>query len=340
MWPYVLLGLVLLGATHKSEEIIDCDNLKTVSDIPPEDMLKSMLDALIGLKNIKKQVSDLVNFVKVQKMKKDRNIKCCPISLHMVFSGNPGTGKTVVARILSQYFYRIGLCKNNVFIEADRSCIVRKYIGHTEARMKELFAKAKGGVIFIDEAYALAMSDDCERDFGHEAINTMVKLLEDERDNTIVIVAGYTDKMSMFLKSNPGLSSRFPFRLAFDDYSAKELYQIFCFMAAEYNLTVSGKCENLFFKVLKMLNTSTEEFGNARGVRNILDKILLLQANRVAGLVNPTNKELIEIKPTDFELLLDAPIQTDKVRKIGFEANKKLTTVPAPKKTLRKKVPS
>jgi hypothetical protein len=206
--------------------------------------------------------------------------------------------------------------------------------------MKELFAKAKGGVLFIDEAYALVKSDDCERDFGQEAINTMVKLLEDERDNTVVIVAGYADKMSTFLKSNPGLSSRFPFHIVFEDYSAEELYQIFCFMAAENNLMVSNKCENIFFRVLEKLNISAEGFGNARGVRNIVDKILLLQANRVAEIANPTNEDLIEIKPADLELLLDSPVQTDKVRKIGFEANNKTIPMPAPKKTLRKKVAS
>lgn len=335
MWKYVLLGLVILGAAHNNnEETTGClDNGTLQISDTPEELLKAKLDALIGLKNVKKQVNDLVNFVKVQKLKKERNLPCFPISLHMVFSGNPGTGKTIVARILSQYFYRIGLCKKQVFIEVDRACIVQKYIGHTEARVKELFDKARGGVLFIDEAYALVT--DSDKDFGQRAIDTIVKLLEDDKDETIVIVAGYPDKMTAFLDSNPGLKSRFPFRIAFEDYDEKELYQIFCHMANEYNLRASKQCEKLFYDLLKKHDVCAEAFGNARGVRNIFEKAVLIQANRVAGMTSPTNEDLINITPDDLKCLLDIPVQAKIERKIGFEANMQLINNTAQKSASR-----
>lgn len=327
MWRYLFLGLAMfmIGRKSDSKELDNynksdskiCEPIR--SNDTPEEMLNKQLDSLIGLKNVKKQVYNLINFVKVQQMKKDRNLKCSPISLHMAFSGNPGTGKTIVARILSQHFYRIGLCKTNAFIEVDRSSIVQQYIGHTEKRVNELFDKASGGVLFIDEVHALSQSDELGKDFGLKAIDTMVKLMEDRRNEVIVIVAGYPNKLPLFFKSNPGLNSRFPFRISFEDYSDKELYSIFCFMANTENLKISKKCKKVFYQVLKKSKASIEEFGNARGVRNIFEKVMLLQANRVAKIIGPTDEELFKIEPDDLKCLLDVQLGTEDEKIIGFK---------------------
>jgi ATP-dependent Zn protease len=172
------------------------------------------LHDLVGLENVKQEVEKLIDMVKIRQLRKERGLEITPKTLHMVFTGNPGTGKTTVARILAEVFKDIGLLTKGHLIETDRSDIVEKYVGHTSKKMQELVESAKGGILFIDEAYALA-KDDNDKDFGKEAIDSLVKMMEDNREDLVVIVAGYPTEMEKFLSSNSGLKSRFPYNIHF-----------------------------------------------------------------------------------------------------------------------------
>lgn len=237
------------------------------------------LDALIGLQDVKNQVRTMVNVLKVRKRCEELDVKRPAISLHMVFTGNPGTGKTTVARVLGKIYREAGLLSKGHFVEASRAELVDKYVGHTAIKVKEIFEKAKGGILFIDEAYALTSEGDS---FGQEAVETLLKLMEDNRDDIAVIVAGYPALMQDFLESNPGLRSRFPFVVEFPNYSGEELTRIFKCFCEENDIVASRE-------VLKAVNAHFENeaskkqrnFGNARAVRNYFEKMIMNQANRL-----------------------------------------------------------
>ena len=193
------------------------------------------LDALVGLAPVKAEVKLVTNLLRVEKIRKERGLPVVEHSRHLVFTGNPGTGKTTVARLLAQIYRTLGVVEKGHLVETDRSGLVAGYVGQTALKVKEVFTSALGGVLLVDEAHALARGN--ERDFGHEAIDMMVKLMEDHRDEVVLIVAGYPDEMAVFLDANPGLRSRFPKTIYFDDYTDDELQRIFDGMCARNHYT-------------------------------------------------------------------------------------------------------
>ena len=256
---------------------------------PEEDPMET-LDKLIGLKTIKHDVRELTDFVRIQKMRKDDGLRSVPVSLHLVFTGNPGTGKTTVARILAKLYQQIGVLSKGQLVEVDRSGLVAGYVGQTAIKTQEQIQKALGGVLFIDEAYSLAQKDDA---FGQEAIDTILKAMEDHRDEFIVVVAGYTDLMQKFLDSNPGLRSRFNKFINFPDYTVDELTQIFSFTAAKNGYKADNDAL-AWVKEYYHAKTARREanFANARDVRNLFEKAVTAQANRLADKKDASREDL------------------------------------------------
>lgn len=256
------------------------------------------LNALIGLEAVKKDVDSLVNLVKVRTLRKERGLKCPDLSLHLVFSGNPGTGKTTVARIIGKIFSALGLLSKGHLVEVDRSGLVAGYVGQTAIKTQEVIQKALGGVLFIDEAYSLA-PENADKDFGQEAIDTILKAMEDHRDDLVVIVAGYTDLMDRFIHSNPGLESRFNRFLLFEDYTPDEMLDIFKMQCKKGCYQLSDGVEELVRDYITEENGDPETFGNARGVRNIFEHILVAQNNRLAAMETVTKEDLMTLTQDD-----------------------------------------
>ncbi|MBR1985546.1 MAG: AAA family ATPase [Mogibacterium sp.] len=275
---------------------------KTPGDEPeepkePEKSGMEELNELIGLKTVKHDVEELVGLAKVRKMREEKGMKAVPMSLHLVFSGNPGTGKTTVARILGKLYKEIGILSTGQMIETDRSGLVAGYVGQTAIKTQKKIQEAMGGVLFIDEAYTLNQKDE---NFGQEAIDTILKAMEDHRDEFVVIVAGYTQLMKEFIESNPGLKSRFNKFFEFPDYTVDELQQIFELQCKKYQYKLTDEADAAVREeIIRLEEAKGENFANAREVRNLFEKIITNQAARVSELEDVDEETLSTITIDD-----------------------------------------
>jgi len=271
---------------------------------PPEDLndLLKELDSLIGLESIKRDVHSLINLMKVRKLRQDAGLPVTPMSLHMVFTGNPGTGKTTIARLLARLYRSIGVLSTGQMVEVDRSGLVAGYVGQTALKTAEAIKRAMGGVLFIDEAYSLAPEGAGGNDFGREAVEVLLKSMEDNRADMVVIAAGYDEPMQDFIRSNPGLESRFGKYFHFEDYNGEELWLIFKSMCDENKYEPDGEAEAFARQMFtEMYQTRDENFGNARDVRNIFEKAVSRHSDRVAALEKPTREDLITFRECDLK---------------------------------------
>lgn len=258
------------------------------------------LDALVGLSEIKELVHEVTAYAEIRRHRRREGLAVEPMSLHMLFFGNPGTGKTTVARLLGKLLCEMGLLPRGHLVEVERADLVGEYVGHTAQKTRQQVRKALGGLLFVDEAYALARGG--ERDFGKEAIDTLVKAMEDYKDEFILILAGYPAEMERFVEANPGLSSRLPIHLRFPDYSLRELSAIADRMvvARQYALA-SGAREALYGILLRLQSQGGEAAqGNARTVRNLVERAMRLQARRLYRAGNFTREGLMELAAVDF----------------------------------------
>ena len=269
--------------------------------------LKAELNSYIGLDHIKSEVNSLINWIGIMKARKQEGLPVPDMSLHMVFSGNPGTGKTMIARLMARIYKCLGILSKGHLVEVDRSGLVAGYIGQTAIKTQEVISKALGGVLFIDEAYAL--SNKGENDYGQEAIDTLLKAMEDHREDFIVIVAGYTELMQRFISSNPGLESRFNRFMHFPDYTVEELVGIFDMRCGKSAYTLSEDARKILPKILEEKNKDPKSFGNGRGVRNLFEHAISNQADRLSqDMENLTKEKLMQITSED---LMNAASESD-----------------------------
>lgn len=258
----------------------------------------SQLNSLVGLSDVKQLVHEIKAFVEIQQRRAREGLTNEPLVLHMVFRGNPGTGKTTVARILGSIFKGLGVLSKGHLIEVERADLVGEYIGHTAIKTREHVKRALGGILFVDEAYSLARGGN--KDFGKESIDCLVKLMEDYRDDLVLILAGYRDEMEFFLRSNPGLKSRFPIHIDFPDYSLEQLLDIANLFLVTRDYCLSAAAREELCRQLRLAQTM-QHSGNARLVRNIIERAIRRQAVRLAGNRNLTRHELMMIEPVDLK---------------------------------------
>lgn len=282
------------AAVGKPDEQAEVE-LEDVRDI---DELLEELDALIGLDSVKEEVKLVTALLKVQKLREERGLPVPDSSRHLIFVGNPGTGKTTVARLLAQIYRSLGVVDKGHLVETDRSGMVAGFVGQTATKVNELFDRADQGVLLVDEAYSLTRGG--EKDFGREAIDTMVKLVEDRRDSVVVVLAGYPDEMADLVEANPGMKSRFPRTIRFDDYDDDELLKIFSLISGsqEYHLDESGEEAVLGFFAKQ---DRGQGFGNGRTARNLFEASVSRHAVRMVEIDDPTNDELMTLTNEDIE---------------------------------------
>ena len=280
-------------------------NGKTTSDAKPQEVPKEKLEDLlaelngyIGLDTVKEEIDTLVHWIQMQQLRKEHDLPTSDLSLHMVFSGNPGTGKTTIARFLSKIFHSLGILSRGQLVEVDRGDLVAGYVGQTAIKTKDCINKAMGGVLFIDEAYAL--TNRGENDYGAEAVDTLLKAMEDHRDDLIVIVAGYIEPMEKFLHSNPGLESRFNRFIDFPDYTLDELMGIFDMRMNKAGYTMGDEARAALRQKIDIERVDVKGFGNARGVRNLFETIIARQADRLGETEGEITRDmLMELTVTD-----------------------------------------
>lgn len=298
---------------EEKKEVLNADSQGDVKNdiedagIDPDtinlEKLMEELNSLTGMQSVKREVNNLVNLLKVCELRRKKGLKVPPTTNHLVFLGNPGTGKTTVARILSKIYHNLGILSKGHLVEVDRSGLVAGYMGQTGEKVMEVVEKAKGGVLFIDEAYALSANKQ-DGDFGQEAIDILNKAMEDFRDDLIVIAAGYHDEMQSFLDANPGLRSRFNRTIEFPNYSADELIEIIINRAKRLDYTFDDEAISFITdKFKKTLISPPHNFGNARSVRNYLERAISNQANRLVTDMDINEDELMTIKLADVENL-------------------------------------
>jgi AAA+ superfamily predicted ATPase len=261
----------------------------------------TQLKSLIGLESVKEEIETLTNFIKIQQTRESKGLKTSSVSYHCVFTGNPGTGKTTVARIVADIYKNLGILGKGHLVETDRSGLVAEYVGQTAAKTNKIIDTALDGVLFIDEAYSLISKND--NDYGKEAIATLLKRMEDNRDRLIVILAGYSKEMQDFIDSNPGLQSRFNRYIEFPDYSAEELFQVFKMNAKQFDYKIAKEAKMPLKEYFaKRVANKDKNFGNARFVRNLFEKTIERQANRLSQEVDLTKEKLSEISPIDIPM--------------------------------------
>ena len=284
--------------TQKTEQVEKKDSV--IVNEPLEGDPYKELDELIGLNSVKKEVRSLANFVKLQKQREAQGLKTAKVSYHLVFYGSPGTGKTTVARIVGRIYKDLGVLKKGHTVETDRAGLVGEYVGKTGPKTDTVIMKALDGVLFIDEAYSLVPEDGGGSDYGQEAISTILKRMEDYRDRLVVIVAGYKDEMQRFIDSNPGLQSRFNRYIDFPDYTGQELTEIFKMYMKKNQYTLNDSTEAYLRTRFEIaVEKKDRNFGNARFARNVFEKSIQAQANRLAGQTNLSKDELTEIVISD-----------------------------------------
>lgn len=270
------------------------DDTKTLQELLDE------LDTLIGLEKVKNKVQDLIVYQKVQRLRSEKNLHSAKNTLHLAFTGNPGTGKTTVARIVGRIYKRIGLLSKGHFVEVSRTDLIAGYQGQTALKVKKVIEQAKGGVLFIDEAYSITENDHSDS-YGRECLTELTKALEDYRDDLVVIVAGYTEPMNKFFESNPGLKSRFNTFIEFDDYNSVEMDNILFSMCQSNDYVLDDEAKNkihLYFE--QQIASKDENFANGRLARNLYDDLAMNHARRVIKVDNPNSADLSTIKAEDF----------------------------------------
>ena len=311
----ILMIIVILIGIYADEEGTD-DDKATPTEQKDSTMVKrdsvvvteplqgdpyQELDELIGLVQVKEEVHSLANFVKLQKQREKQGLKTPKMSYHLVFTGSPGTGKTTVARIVARIYKDLGVLKKGHTVETDRSGLVANYVGQTATKTNAIVDSALNGVLFIDEAYALVPQNPSQ-DYGQEAISTLLKRMEDDRDKLVVIIAGYTNEMKRFIDSNPGLQSRFSRYINFPDYTSAELTDIFKMYMRKNQYTMSSEAEEYLKKRFDdVVAHKTRNFGNARYARNVFEKSIQQQANRLAGEKNLSKEQLTELLIEDLQ---------------------------------------
>ena len=288
-----------INTASKGNDCMEHATMSTPDNKTLEEPLKE-LDGLVGLEEVKKDVHSLMNFIKVANIRKSKGLKVPTISYHLVFTGNPGTGKTTIARLVAQLYYKMGILAKGQLVETDRSALVAGYLGQTAIKTQKVIQEALGGVLFIDEAYSLA--GEGEDSYGKEAIETLLKGMEDHRDDLVVIVAGYDELMHKFIDSNPGLRSRFNKFFHFPDYEGDDLLKIFEQFCSNNGYCISDEVSaKLLEQFHAMYETRQEHFGNARTIRNIFETAICCQADRIAILPEMSDEDLIVLTENDIQ---------------------------------------
>lgn len=255
------------------------EKLKKIDNNNKDNFIDEKLDGLIGLDNVKSKIRELSNLAYVNKLRKDKGLKTSGVTMHMVFTGSPGTGKTTVARIIAELYYNLGIIKENKMIEVSREDLVAEYLGQSEIKTKKVLESAMGGVLFIDEAYSLTKNKD---EYGSAVIDTILKFMEDNRDNTVIIVAGYPKEIEQFIQSNPGLKSRFNTYINFENYNSEELLKILQMLINSNDYKISDKDLKKILKQFDKIDTKDVSFANGRYVRNLFENAIKNQASRIS----------------------------------------------------------